>query len=93
MLDEPGTGLDLESHQILTHLLRDLAQRGVTVVVTSHVLESLQRMCDRIHVLDAGRIGRTYARAEFELLRADLLSGSLARRIEAAHRALVYPRF
>jgi ABC-2 type transport system ATP-binding protein len=93
MLDEPGSGLDLESHQILTHLVRDLAQRGVTVVVTSPVLESLQRMCDQIHLLDAGRVRRTYCAAEFELLRADVLSGSLAQRIDAAHRALTYPSF
>lgn len=80
VLDEPYNGLDLESNQLLAHLLRTLAEGGTTVLVTSHVLGSLTHGCDAIHLLAGGRILRSFARAEFGDIEAHLLDdGTVAK--------------
>lgn len=68
MLDEPFNGLDLESVAILQRILRRLADKGKTVIVTSHIIESLIPVCDRICLLREGRIEKVYASAEYKLL-------------------------
>ena len=81
LLDEPVNGLDLESNQLLTQVLRALAAAGAAVLVTSHVLEALWSMCDHVHLLDGGVIAGSYAAAQFPSLR-DVLAGDAARRLE-----------
>ena len=81
LLDEPVNGLDLESNQLLTQVLRALAAAGVAVLATSHVLEALWSMCDRVHMLDGGVITGSYAAADFAELR-DVLVGDAARRLQ-----------
>jgi ABC-2 type transport system ATP-binding protein len=78
-LDEPFNGLDLETNRLLARLLAMLAEEGRTVLLTSHVLESLTSTCHRIHLLDAGRIAARYAAADFPRLEADLARGDAAR--------------
>ncbi|MGW8887269.1 ATP-binding cassette domain-containing protein [Streptomyces sp. NPDC055749] len=55
-LDEPTTGLDPRSRQELWQVVRDLAERGATVLLTTQYLEEADRLADRIAVLDKGRI-------------------------------------
>ncbi len=55
-LDEPANGLDPEGIAWLRTLLASLRERGTTVVVTSHVLSEVQRTCDMVVVMSAGRI-------------------------------------
>ncbi|TWG04679.1 ABC transporter family protein [Streptomyces brevispora] len=54
-LDEPTTGLDPRSRQELWQVLRDLAAKGATVLLTTQYLEEADRPADRIAVLDRGR--------------------------------------
>jgi ABC-2 type transport system ATP-binding protein len=68
MLDEPFNGLDVEAVAILQRILRRLADRGRTVIVTSHIIESLTGVCDRLALLREGRIEKMYGRDEFESL-------------------------
>lgn len=75
LLDEPTNGLDLESNLLLGHLLRELADAGRTVLVTSHTLDTLARVSDEIHVLEDGRIARSFAREEFGALESFLTRG------------------
>lgn len=57
VLDEPLAGLDQPSQEGLVGLLADLrARSGLTVVVISHDLEGMERVCDRVVRLDAGRV-------------------------------------
>jgi branched-chain amino acid transport system ATP-binding protein len=56
LLDEPGSGLDQAESQALGDLLIQLAQDGMAVLVVEHDVELVMRVCDRIHVLDFGRI-------------------------------------
>jgi len=56
ILDEPMTGLDTGSTQMLKALLRAWADRGGGVLYTSHQLEVVERVCDRMAVLNEGRL-------------------------------------
>jgi len=56
LLDEPLSGLDPKSARILKDLLRELASHGVTVIMSTHVLEIAQAMCDRIAIMYGGRL-------------------------------------
>jgi ABC-2 type transport system ATP-binding protein len=55
-LDEPTVGLDPRSARLLRDILRQLADRGTTVVLSTHILEIAERMCDRIAIIDKGRV-------------------------------------
>jgi ABC-2 type transport system ATP-binding protein len=55
-LDEPTTGLDPRSRQIMWRLIRDLVAGGVTILLTTQYLEEADQLADRIVVLDRGRV-------------------------------------
>jgi ABC-2 type transport system ATP-binding protein len=55
-LDEPTTGLDPRSRQIMWQLIRDLVAEGVTILLTTQYLEEADELADRIIVIDHGRI-------------------------------------
>ncbi len=55
VLDEPLTGLDVSSTMVIKALMRGWADRGGAVLVTSHLLEIVERVCDRIGILADGR--------------------------------------
>lgn len=55
-LDEPTVGLDASSAGKLRILLRNMADNGTTVFMTTHVLEVAEKMCDRIGIIDSGRL-------------------------------------
>lgn len=56
VMDEPLTGLDAPTTQVVKALLRGWADRGGAVLYTSHLLEVVERVCDRVAVLAAGRL-------------------------------------
>lgn len=56
VLDEPMAGLDPRGIVELMTLLRDLRTRGKTVLLTSHLLPQVQQLCDRVVLLDRGRV-------------------------------------
>jgi daunorubicin resistance ABC transporter ATP-binding subunit len=58
-LDEPTTGLDPQSRRALWERLRQLSHEGVTVFLTTQYLEEADRTCDRVAILDQGRLVRT----------------------------------
>ncbi|MGQ9779074.1 MAG: ABC transporter ATP-binding protein [Bacillota bacterium] len=55
-LDEPTTGLDPQARRGIWELIRDLKARGKTVFLTTHYMEETERLCDRVAVMDHGRI-------------------------------------
>jgi ABC-2 type transport system ATP-binding protein len=55
-LDEPLNGIDPVSGRVVTDLLRRMAQKGVTLFFTTHVLDVVERLCDEVAVIDKGRI-------------------------------------
>jgi lipooligosaccharide transport system ATP-binding protein len=56
ILDEPTTGLDPQARQLIWQRLRELKQQGRTLILTTHYMEEAQRLCDRLAILDQGRI-------------------------------------
>jgi len=56
VLDEPFTGLDPYGARRVKDLLRQLCQQGNTVFLSTHVLEVAERVCDRVGILDRGRL-------------------------------------
>ena len=55
-LDEPTTGLDPQARHRLWDAIRDLKQDGKSVLLTTHYMEEAERLCDRVAVMDHGRI-------------------------------------
>jgi len=56
VLDEPTAGVDVELRQQLWAYVRELNQRGVTVVLTTHYLEEAEQLCDRIAIINHGTL-------------------------------------
>ncbi|QHL89683.1 ATP-binding cassette domain-containing protein [Sphingomonas changnyeongensis] len=56
VLDEPTAGVDIELRQQLWAYVRELNDRGVTVVLTTHYLEEAEELCDRIAIINHGRL-------------------------------------
>jgi len=56
ILDEPTTGLDPQARLVVWQRLGELRERGVTIVLTTHYMEEASRLCDRLVVMDQGRI-------------------------------------
>ncbi|MBE2250448.1 MAG: ABC transporter ATP-binding protein [Myxococcus sp.] len=55
-LDEPFEGIDAVTNRTIKDILSSLQQRGVTVVLTSHILEVVERLCPRIAIIDEGKL-------------------------------------
>jgi ABC-2 type transport system ATP-binding protein len=55
-LDEPTTGLDPQARRNLWELIKSIRDDGITVVLTSHYMEEAQLLCDRVAIMDNGKI-------------------------------------
>ncbi|NLT24941.1 MAG: ABC transporter ATP-binding protein [Syntrophorhabdus sp.] len=56
ILDEPTTGLDPHSRQMVWKRLEDLKRQGKTLLLTTHYMEEAERLCDRVAIMDRGKI-------------------------------------
>ena len=56
VLDEPTVGLDIESRSAIWQLLRELCAKGTTVLLSSHYLEEVEALADRMAIIDDGRV-------------------------------------
>jgi len=55
-LDEPTTGLDPQARRNLWDLIKKVRERGATVVITTHYMDEAEELCDRVAIIDAGKI-------------------------------------
>jgi len=56
VLDEPTVGLDPKSARLIKDILRQMAERGAAVFLSTHILEIAERMCDRIGIINKGEL-------------------------------------
>jgi ABC-2 type transport system ATP-binding protein len=100
VLDEPLTGLDAPTTSTVKELLRTFADRGGAVLYTSHMLDIVERVCDRMAVVEKGRL---VAQGDMAALREQSGEGGSLERVfaritksedpsEAARKILGYPR-
>jgi lipooligosaccharide transport system ATP-binding protein len=85
LLDEPTTGLDPQARHAVWDRLRQLRQRGATLVLTTHYMDEAEQLCDRIVIMDEGRIIRDGPPAE--LVRSDVGREVLELRMSSENRA------
>lgn len=55
-LDEPTTGLDPQARRSLWQLIKDIRSKGTTVIITTHYMDEAEQLCDRIAIMDEGKI-------------------------------------
>ena len=65
ILDEPSAGIDVEQRRALWEYLRDLHKSGKTIILTSHYLEEVEKLCDRVAIMDKGKILADLTKEEF----------------------------
>ncbi|HLO14781.1 MAG TPA: ABC transporter ATP-binding protein [Anaerolineales bacterium] len=68
VLDEPTVGLDPKSARLIKDILRQLADRGAAVMLSTHILEIAERMCDRIGIINKGQLIAVGTMAELRML-------------------------
>ncbi len=56
LMDEPFEGVDAVGARLMKELLQDLVRNGATVFLTSHVLEVVERLCDRVAIINEGKL-------------------------------------
>ena len=67
MLDEPTSSLNLEETRVLLSHLKEIAKSGTSIIFTSHRLEEIMEVCDRVTILRDGQIVSTYKKGEYDI--------------------------
>ncbi|MBP7147008.1 MAG: ABC transporter ATP-binding protein [Acidobacteria bacterium] len=102
ILDEPMSGLDPVGRREFRDLILDLRRRGATILFSSHVLSDAEMLCDRVAILDAGRLlalrelgtlesGRAVLRWEVEVSGGGEIAGAEVLTTRGAQRLLRFP--
>ena len=65
ILDEPSAGIDVEQRHALWGYLKEMNERGKTIILTSHYLEEIQYLCNEIAIINHGRIVKEGTKEEF----------------------------
>ncbi len=74
ILDEPMSGLDPMGRKLITDVILELKQKGKTVFFSSHILSDIEKLCDRIGILNKGRLLYTGSTREVKQHHADVES-------------------
>lgn len=72
ILDEPFNGIDMESCSIMRSILLKIKEKGKTIIITSHIIETLTNLCDQIHHLENGTIKQSRPQNEFDAFEKEI---------------------
>ena len=89
LLDEPTVGVDPQSRERIYQMIEALRAEGVSLIYTTHYMEEAERLCDRIAVMDAGRVIATGTKDE--LVRDTIGTMKLSMSAERSRRRLSHP--
>lgn len=84
ILDEPFNGLDIETGRIIRLILLKLKAKNKTIIITSHIIETLTNLCDLIHYLESGQINQTWDKSRFSEFEKEVFE-----KIENDHSAMI----
>jgi len=85
LMDEPFEGVDAVGARLMKEILVDQVQRGATIFLTSHVLEVVERLCDRVAIINEGKIAVCRSMAELRSA-GESLEDAFVRIVGAEHR-------
>lgn len=71
LLDEPTVGIDPQARNNILEIIRDIAREGTTIIFTTHHLEEAEKLCDRIAIIDHGKILQTGSVTELAKVAGD----------------------
>lgn len=71
LFDEPFNGIDMETNKIIELILKALKDKGRTVFLSSHILDPLMRLCDRIYLLEKGTFTKSYNKENYYKMEND----------------------
>ncbi len=74
ILDEPFNGLDIETCRIIRQILLKLKEQNKTIIITSHIIETLTNLCDYIHYLEKGEIKYSKDKSSFKEFERELFA-------------------
>ncbi len=72
ILDEPFNGLDLETNKILEIIIQTLKEKGKTIFISSHIVEPLFSICNKIYLLKNGNFSYTFEKDNFDKIDEEL---------------------
>lgn len=72
ILDEPFNGVDIESVECFYNLILEMRNQKKIIIISSHVIETLTRICDRIGYLNDGKIDKIYTKQNYNELQIDI---------------------
>jgi ABC-2 type transport system ATP-binding protein len=84
VMDEPTVGVDAQSREHILNSIKILRQRGATVIYTSHYMNEVEEICDRIAIIDKGQMVACGTKAELVSLVTDVQSVYIETRLPAA---------
>jgi len=82
ILDEPFNGLDIETCRIIRSILLRLKDKGKTIIITSHIIETLTNLCDYIHYLEKGTISYSKGKHDFAEFERELFESIENKNVE-----------
>jgi ABC-2 type transport system ATP-binding protein len=85
LMDEPFEGVDAVGARLMKDILLDQVKRGATIFLTTHVLEVVERLCDRVAIINEGRIVTSAALSDLRAA-GESLEDAFVRLVGAAHQ-------
>ena len=82
ILDEPYNGVDIQSNMIITEIIHTLKKLNKTVIISSHIFQTLNETCDEIHLLHHGHLVKSVRRDEFAALEQEMKRVVIGEKIE-----------